>query len=51
MNKDDIKALRAGRRNALKAAGALADSRKVTRTKVIPSGKRYRRKDKHGRID
>lgn len=48
MNKSDLKALRAGRRKALIAQGALTDAYKSTRSRVIPSGKRYTRKPKHG---
>lgn len=48
MNKADIKYLRAGRRNALLAAGALTDAYKATRSRTIPSGKVYKRKAKHG---
>ena len=48
MNKSDIKALRAGRRNRLIEAGALTDAYKSTRSRSIPSGKRYVRKSKYG---
>jgi len=48
MNRQDIKALRAGRREALKAEGALIDAYRSTRSRVVPSGKTYRRKAKHG---
>lgn len=45
--KSDIKALRAGRREALKADGALMDAYRSTRSRVVPSGKVYRRKPKY----
>lgn len=48
MNRTDRKLLRAVRRDALVAAGALIDSRRATHTRVVPSGKTYKRKPKHG---
>lgn len=48
MNKSDMKLLRGARRDALIAAGAVNDARRATRTRVVPSGKRYVRKPKHG---
>lgn len=47
--KDDVKLLRAVRRDALIAAGAFNDARRATRTRVVPSGKTYKRRPKHGR--
>lgn len=49
--KADIKALRAGRRAALVEAGALMDAYRSTRSRVVPSGKTYRRKSKYGKVD
>lgn len=48
MNASDLKMLRAARRDRLVAAGALVDAYKFTRSRSIPSGKRYVRKSKHG---
>lgn len=47
VNKADIKALRAARRNHLIAEGALVDAYKSTRSRSIPSAKRYKRTSKH----
>lgn len=47
MTKADIKHLRAGRRDALIAQGALIDAYRATRSRSIPSGKVYRRKGKY----
>lgn len=48
MNRADIKARRAGRRNALIAEGALIDARRSMATRVKPSAKRYARKPRTG---
>jgi hypothetical protein len=47
MNTADLRLLRAARRDALIAAGAVNDARRATRTRVVPSGKTYRRNPKH----
>lgn len=47
VSRADIKSLRAGRREALIAQGALIDAYKVTRGRRIPSGKVYARRPKH----
>jgi hypothetical protein len=48
VNKSDMKMLRAARRDALIAAGALTDAYRATTSRTIPSKKRYTRRPKHG---
>lgn len=48
MKTSDLKLLRAARRDRLVAAGAVMDAYKSTRSRVIPSGKVYKRKPRTG---
>lgn len=45
---DDIKLLRAARRAATQEAIGLVEARRRTTTRIVPSGKRYQRRPKHG---